>query len=558
MKKIKNLLTIAGAVFAVLAVGSIANAEMGYVWLEAENGAATGDYMVVDNQQASGGMGMRLFTMEDGDSKIEFTFDIAETGSYDFKILSTAGNVMHLSRYRYLIDDGDYTYCNNSSIGDKVYDQSTTVGGIPVSWYPMTTQTLNAGRHTLTIRTNEAREIDEMLMIHYFDAVAVVPTDWGWTPDGVSRPVLSKKAEYNSAWYNFAESTNLKQPGVGIDGKGIGVIAEQPAGTKYSFPVKFKAPKAGTYDIYFCGAPAGVDYASDYCGYLVDGDEKGKVADSPYYKNIGGADPTGGGCGMAWQRVDRLELDTNEHEITFEIDSPRTMTNKEYVIGLRYLVIVPSDIKYDFSSCENGAQIAAEFIKNAITINDDLENVIDDLILHKNGVNGSKIKWTSSNPEVVKEDGTVIRPSFYGEDAQVTLTASVEVSDRNTTETVVKEFTMTVKKKAEYTVKNFQLTYPDGKYFGQNSDGGTLGARVEVSNNQNEEKDAILMLVMYDENGAMTALESKLFHLTDSLQELTLDMEITEEKEGYSVDAFLWTDMNTKRLIQDSVLTYKK
>lgn len=553
MKKLRVLLVIAGLACLLTAAAASVSAEAGYVWLEAEDGVASGEYVLSDQTANGGGKGMLLYTDNDGDSRIEFTFDVAEEANYDFKILSTAGNVMHLSKFRYLIDDGDYSYCTGQG-SDTVYNQPTPVGGIAVSWIPMTTEKLTPGQHTLTIRTNEMRGFED-IMIHYFDAVAIVPTDWNWVPNGLNRPVLTKKAEYNSAWYNFATSTDTKQTGVGTDGNAVVVLSKQPEGTKYSFPVKFKVPKAGSYDIYFCGAPAGVDYASDYCGYLIDGEEKGKVSEAAYYKNVGGADSTGGGCGMAWQRIERMELDTEEHEITFEIDSPRNMEDAQYVIGLRYLVVVPSDAELDFAD-KTGAEIMGEFVKYAITINEDFENITDDLLLHKKGLSGSTIKWTSSNPEIISEDGTVTRPSYYGEDAKVTLTAEVEVTDRTSKFVVTKDFSMTVKKKDAYTVKDFALTYPDGKYFGQNPNGGTLGARVKVSNNQNEAKSAILMIVMYDENGAMSEVKSKMFDLTDSLSELSVDMPITEEKAGYSVDAFLWTDLNTRKLIQNSIITY--
>ena len=64
--------------------------------------------------------------------------------------------------------------------------------------------------------------------------------------------------------YNFYELTNTNQPGVFVEGASVCVLSKQDEGTVYNFPVKFKAPKEGTYDLYFCGARVGADFVSPY------------------------------------------------------------------------------------------------------------------------------------------------------------------------------------------------------------------------------------------------------------------------------------------------------
>lgn len=55
-------------------------------------------------------------------------------------------------------------------------------------------------------------------------------------------------------------------------------------------------------------------------------------------------------------------------------------------------------------------------------------------------VGGTEVKWTSSNPAVISEDGTVTRPKVGAEDATVTLTAALTRGETSTTA----EFTVTV------------------------------------------------------------------------------------------------------------------
>ena len=62
----------------------------------------------------------------------------------------------------------------------------------------------------------------------------------------------------------------------------------------------------------------------------------------------------------------------------------------------------------------------------AVIINDS-DNICGDIILPTNGLFDTEIKWTSSKPSVVSDEGKVNRP--YGEDTEVELTAEISAGE---------------------------------------------------------------------------------------------------------------------------------
>ena len=95
---------------------------------------------------------------------------------------------------------------------------------------------------------------------------------------------------------------------------------------------------------------------------------------------------------------------------------------------------------------EQAAHISAEkAAEDAAAIDlGDTTAVTGDLDLPTQGANGSQITWASSDPEVIGTDGTVTRPAMDGDDAAVTLTATVILGtvqeERDFTATVLAEY----------------------------------------------------------------------------------------------------------------------
>ncbi len=75
---------------------------------------------------------------------------------------------------------------------------------------------------------------------------------------------------------------------------------------------------------------------------------------------------------------------------------------------------------------------------------DDADHVTQNVVLATTGANGSLISWSSDNPAVIAQDGTVTRPQAIEQDATVTLTATITNGNRSDT----KPFVLTVLKQA--------------------------------------------------------------------------------------------------------------
>ncbi|HBZ83185.1 MAG TPA: hypothetical protein DEP07_22805 [Brevibacillus sp.] len=75
---------------------------------------------------------------------------------------------------------------------------------------------------------------------------------------------------------------------------------------------------------------------------------------------------------------------------------------------------------------------------------DDADHVTQNVVLATTGANGSLISWSSDNPAVIAQDGTVTRPQAIEQDATVTLTATITNGSRSDT----KPFVLTVLKQA--------------------------------------------------------------------------------------------------------------
>lgn len=112
---------------------------------------------------------------------------------------------------------------------------------------------------------------------------------------------------------------------------------------------------------------------------------------------------------------------------------------RKYITLLVTLLLLLTTACGNKSKGKSDADIVAKD-KAALTIPGDLNNVTSNLILPTSGSNGSTITWSSSNPDVISNDGRV-KPSSLG-DATVILTATIKYGKASDT----KEFTVIVKR----------------------------------------------------------------------------------------------------------------
>lgn len=91
---------------------------------------------------------------------------------------------------------------------------------------------------------------------------------------------------------------------------------------------------------------------------------------------------------------------------------------------------------------EDFVQAAIADLQIGYGLGDSDASVTQDILLPDSGIGGTSISWTSSDPEVIASDGTVIRPHSSSTDAIVTLTATISkggVSDSKRIELTVKK-----------------------------------------------------------------------------------------------------------------------
>jgi hypothetical protein len=124
--------------------------------------------------------------------------------------------------------------------------------------------------------------------------------------------------------------------------------------------------------------------------------------------------------------------------------------------------------------------------RQALTIGyasgDDADHVTQNVVLATTGANGSLISWSSDNPAVIAQDGTVTRPQAIEQDATVTLTATITNGSRSDT----KPFVLTVLKQAaqsinhppvinsSYTAQTFKNTQASGTVAATDEDGDSI------------------------------------------------------------------------------------
>lgn len=191
MKKITKLLLMTIFVLTtMLSLHTIANAQADYIWLEAEDGVITGEGLeVMADGGASGGKGLHVFKTDLTPTSVTMSFNIAEAGEYDVKILSLEYR-MHTTNYSWWIDDNAPATLSQSS-NPAIYNHYIAGSNLPVQWHDAGAVELSEGSHTITLSADKARAIASDILT-YFDAVSITPSSWNWVSDGLNKPTTNK------------------------------------------------------------------------------------------------------------------------------------------------------------------------------------------------------------------------------------------------------------------------------------------------------------------------------------------------------------------------------
>lgn len=197
MKKyIKLFICICFALLLTLAFTTISYASSGYIWLEAESFVIPEGsvFKVADNSNASDGK----FVYASGNNSevtISRDFYVKEAGEYDLKILCLE-NAKRLSPTYWSLDNDSFLLCSQAE-SELVYEVSGefSYSKQKMQWYEMGTVFLSEGTHTINIQTKN-RQLGDMT-IFAFDAIAVMPSQLSWTPDGINKPTAYKVKSFN-------------------------------------------------------------------------------------------------------------------------------------------------------------------------------------------------------------------------------------------------------------------------------------------------------------------------------------------------------------------------
>lgn len=90
------------------------------------------------------------------------------------------------------------------------------------------------------------------------------------------------------------------------------------------------------------------------------------------------------------------------------------------------LTLTLAGCKNDKVEDTSAADLADAIQKLSLDVTDSLA-VTSDITLQSTGLHDSVITWSSSNTDVVTNDGVVTRPAIDAGDASVTLTATVTI-----------------------------------------------------------------------------------------------------------------------------------
>lgn len=168
--------------------------EADFIWIEAENyKTLSGEYKVIDSAVSSGRKRLVLDTATGDTHSAEYEFSAAADTEYDIWVLATRSNVAYVSEFAAYVDGEAYRPGNEAS---AVYT-TDDIRKADVCWIKVTSKYLSENAHTIDFVCSEKRSALNDIYLNVIDAVAIVPSDWNWTPYKFRRPYSGDKLSVN-------------------------------------------------------------------------------------------------------------------------------------------------------------------------------------------------------------------------------------------------------------------------------------------------------------------------------------------------------------------------
>lgn len=193
----------------------------------------------------------------------------------------------------------------------------------------------------------------------------------------------------------------------------------------------------------------------------------------------------------------------------------------------------------DFKVYENTPEAACSITYESLDLGD-ISAISDNIELPKIGDGGAAISWTSSNPAVIDEDGTVTRPDS---DTEVTLTAKISCG----TSVLNKTFTAVVSGAVEpevLSVEKLAFSNEEGAEIDAPLWDAVSYADITFLKPRDLTDDVNVFYAYYDKNGALCGVSGEEYTLRDgkTKDEKRLPIDGYELISNGEIKVFVWQD----------------
>lgn len=494
--------------------------EDGALLMEAEKGSMSGTMTATDLDKASGGAYAAVkSTGTVGSTTMGFATEEDET--YDVWAAIATNAVNWLGGYVFTLDDQEiYNSClsgvptsNPDLYGETVvlHTGNSSGSASTVRWVKVGhRQSVSGGSHTITASTRAGTGAPNTTGL--IDCIALIPSSWSWTgsdklelPENPENlPEEGEEGLITTEWFDIEVENGTSEDTIktGTTAGRTYMFTSQGgvAGAKTTTST-FTTQEAKTYDIW---AVVGTHSAGgNLCSYTftLDGTAFNSISAGNYdAANALYTGPTvaaGHTVTMVWAKVaSNVELPAGDHSLFAEITKAPLNSNKFGAIDV--VSFIPSEWGLS-ETTPLGLQLA-KAVKNEY-FSGDYTAVTENLVLPEEipTIAGITIGYESDNASVIANDGTVTRPYFNTEDANVNFNVVASFADSTQKATVP----MTVLKNTKYTVADFVSTE-------SLTEGSTFTASADVNVNAAADSgitgQAALIVALYNADGSLAAI----------------------------------------------------
>jgi hypothetical protein len=336
-KAISLLLVLVSMCGLITVVNVSALSDADYVWIEGENFTSATGYAKVADKKSSESFFARLDTTVDGSYTADYQFNVPNVDTYDIWILSTTGSQPYVSKYKWNLNGG--TYQNNTlAVAPTVYSTSDT-RAVPMGWYKISTSDLQVGTNSIGFLTDAKRTLSNDFYYHSLDAVVVVPKNWRWVPDGVSKPSVKAFQWLEAEDYTTMSGSYTKTVPAYASGGAAMKVDSTSINPVHKLSYDFQLPSRDSYAIWILSSVGSQTYLSKYKWKL----DSEVYRQNPFAKAQGVYTTADGRSQVVgWYKVATRDLESGKHSVEFLTDALRSSNDFCYH-WLDTVVVVPSN-----------------------------------------------------------------------------------------------------------------------------------------------------------------------------------------------------------------------